>query len=581
MPDQLISVIHVLPSDVVNRIAAGEVIERPASVVKELVENALDAGAKAVTVDIEGGGLERITVSDDGSGMSPDDAQRCIVRHATSKLRAAGDLFTIRTLGFRGEALSSIAAISRLTLTSRRPTDDEGIRVRLEGGNVTGVEAVGCPTGTTVDVRDLFFNTPARRKFMRSPATEQSHVVDAGLRTILGARRGGMVLQAGSRRLIDVPEDVDEQGRVLAALGRRVAPIFPFDVTRDGLRVSGFVTRPEVDRANARGLSFFVNGRFVRDRMLQRAALDGYRSMLERGRYPVAVVYVDVDPAEVDVNVHPQKLEVRFSDGNAVFRTVASAVTGVLASTPWLEGSSTEQTVAAIRKFWRAPGPGVRAAEGRHATYVATPHPVAEVLPLPGVETRGYFSSLRPVGQVLGVYLVCQGDDELVLIDQHAAHERVAYENLQRQAAAAAIERQQLLFPEVVEVAPRLLALLEENWESLVEYGFEVEPTGPCRFAVKAIPAALGGADAKRLVEDLLDELDAIGSGAPAATVRRRILSRCACHVSVRAGDALGSDEITELLRELDRVDFGANCPHGRPVSKRWARAELDGLFHR
>jgi len=591
-------VIRLLPDDVIDRIAAGEVIERPASVVKELVENAVDAGAGNVEVHLEGGGLDRIVVSDDGRGMTRADVGRAILRHATSKLTTADDLFRVRTLGFRGEALSSIAAVSRLTLSTRRPEDPVGTRLVVEGGAVLAVEDAGLPSGTTIEVAQLLYNTPARRKFMRSPATEQAHACEAALRVALGARRGAFAVHAGDRRLVDVPDDAAGPARVAAALGARVGTMFPVELSTEALRVTGFITRPEVDRADAKGLWFFVNGRYVRDRMLQRAVLDGYRSMLERGRYPVAVVYVDVDPAVVDVNVHPQKLEVRFSDGSRVYQGVARALSSVLARTPWVgEGG--------VR---RAPGEvGARLYEAPRADGTDWPQVLREAGALAGAESlagvaagggapalvgsdgllaarSGWFSRLRPVGQVLSLYLVCEGDDELVLVDQHAAHERVAYERLRTAAEAGAVPRQQLLFPEPLDLSAAQAAVIEEHAAALADLGFEIEPVGPSRFAVRAIPAALDGADARRLAVELIDEvcaLDEGGFGLAARDARARVLSRCACHAVVRAGDRVGVEEARALLAALDAVDFGAACPHGRPVYHRIRRGELERLFHR
>jgi DNA mismatch repair protein MutL len=611
------SAIRVLPSYVIDRIAAGEVIERPGSVVKELVENGIDAGARAVHVDIEGGGLERISVSDDGSGMAGADVPTALLRHATSKLTAAEDLFAIRTLGFRGEALSSIAAVSRLTLTTRRRDDDSGTRVRADGGEVTAVEEVGCPPGTTVDVRELFFNTPARRQFLKSVATEQAHVVDAATRVILGARHGGVLVQAAGRRLLDLPEDTGEGSRVRAALGKRVDAVYPFDHHQNDIRVSGYVTRPEIDRHDTRGLWFFVNQRFVRDRMLQRALLDGYRTMVERGRYPLAVVHIDLDPAAVDVNVHPQKLEVRFRDSGPVFRAVSCALAEVLGQTPWLatdglRPAPTAPGVVTTDGLRSAPTPGVGAADGLRPAPTAprvvtadslrsapTPGVVAAEAPapayrlglspaapsqqdLPVATPRGPFSSLRPVGQVLGLYLVCEGPEGLVLIDQHAAHERVTYERMRCQAARGAIHRQPLLFPEPIAVRPEVEEFIAARSADLERLGFEVEPVGPRRMVVRTVPAPLTGANSERLLRDLLEELETFGELAGAGDdAMASVLSRCACHASVRAGDHLSPGEISALLESMDEVDFGANCPHGRPVYHRISLTELARIFHR
>ena len=583
--DQLI---HVLADEVIDQIAAGEVVERPASVVKELVENAIDSGAKRVQVTIEGGGLKSISVSDDGRGMSPADARLSLMRHATSKLARAQDLAAIRTLGFRGEALSSIAAVSRLTLTTRRQQDAAGTRLVLEAGEVREQGEVGVPFGTSIDVCDLFFNTPARRSFMRSPATEQAHVVEAALRAVLGSRRGGLTVETAGRRLLDVSEELAEVDRAREALGHRVDRLYPLVSEHEGVRVSGFIARPDVDRADARGLWFFVNGRFVRDRMLQRALLDGYRTMVARGRFPIALVHVDVSPTAVDVNVHPQKLEVRFREADTVFRSVSRALATVLAATPWLSSEAGDCVPATVERFELPARQVLYAARARaEASFAAenraAPEPLAS-WDRPNAGSRGYFAALRPVGQILGLFLVCEGQGELVLIDQHAAHERVVFERLRRQACEHGIERQPLLFPTILEVPARFRPVIEEHGDLLSRYGFEVELVGPGRFAVRAIPAALSGADAETLLLDLFDEIESVqatGLGATAGDAQARVLSRCACHAAVRAGDALGAEEIRTLLLALDAVDFGAACPHGRPVYHGVSREEIEKLFRR
>ena len=593
------SLIRVLPSHVIDRIAAGEVVERPSSVVKELCENAVDAGAGAIHVDIDGGGLERISVSDDGCGMSPPDATLALERHATSKLWEPEDLSAIRTLGFRGEALSSIASVCRMTLTTRRAQDDVGTRVLICGGEVESMQEIGCPVGTTVDVRNIFYNTPARRAFMRSAATEQAHVVDAVTRVVLGARKGGVLLTSGGgRHLLDLPEDGSEANRVCTALGKRVTQVYPFEHQADSIRVSGYVTRPDVNRGDAQGMWLFVNGRFVRDRMLQRAVLEGFRSLLERGRYPYAVVFLDVDPAAVDVNVHPQKLEVRFQQTNPIFRAVASTLNGTLARSPWLSGdglAAPQTTVQSALRQARDTQP-LRVipeplqvslddmAKARLTMAAVSEGELCGYENLTAAASGGPFSTLRPVGQVMGVYLLCEGDGAIFVIDQHAAHERVAFERLRAQRRGGDVVRQSLLFPEIIEVSSNDEVVLSDNAAAFLRLGFEIELVGPRRWAVRSIPAELAGADAKPLVNDLLDEVGLLGRDQLAGAAEDQlmaVLSRIACHAAVRAGDNLKNQEIAALLTQMDSIDFGAHCPHGRPVYHRIGRAELDRIFHR
>ncbi|MBC7792918.1 MAG: DNA mismatch repair endonuclease MutL [Clostridia bacterium] len=597
--------IHLLPSNLIDKIAAGEVIERPASAVKELLENSIDAGARAIRVTLAAGGLGRLCVEDDGRGMSPADARNCVLRHATSKLAHEDDLFCIRTLGFRGEALSSIAAVSRLTLTTRRAQDTAATRIVCVAGEVEIETLVGAPIGTCVDVEDLFFNTPARRKFMRSPATEQAHIVEAALRVILGAGDCGIVVTSGERRLLDVPEDASENTRLVAALGTKVREVHGFEGGVDGVRVSGYITAPENDRADAKGMWFFVNGRFVRDRMIQRAVLDGYRSLVG-GRYPVCVIHVELAADAVDVNVHPQKTEVRFSDSQAVFRAVSSALTQVLSTTPWVQGTLGAR-LATEAYFEKAPAfeyrrhrqstleardyrDGVYGTHADMASYAARDSvvlkrpmlPENRELPLQPVKT-GFFESLRPVGQALGDFLVCESaenDGELVIIDRRAACERIAYDQLRLQVDGDGVVMQQLLFPETLEASGAMHAFLEARWHTLATYGFEVEPVGPGRFAVRAIPVGLNADAAGAMVEGLVHELGEVeGADATGREVLLRVMSRCACHAELRSDVGPANESVRSLLAELDLVDFAASCHHGRPVVHRITRRELGKLF--
>jgi DNA mismatch repair protein MutL len=546
--------IVVLADEVIDRIAAGEVVERPASVVKELCENSFDAGARSVEVHLEEGGLGRISISDDGSGMGPLDTRRSILRHATSKLREAEDLFQVRTYGFRGEALSSIAAVSRMTITTRRSTDQAGTRLRVEGGTVLESGAAGCPTGTTIDVQELFFNTPARQKFMRAPATEQAHAVEAAQRVVLGVSSGALVVTAGERRLLDVPGDGDPAARIRAALGQRVGELHPFEQAVGQVRVHGFVATSELDRGDGRGLWIFVNGRFVRDRMLQRALLDGFGNTVERGRYPTAVVYVELPPAAVDVNVHPQKLEVRFVEGAPVFRALVSGVAGVLLRAP------RRPTAYAVRS---SPSPTVRELVPAYEAPPVEP----DLAWTPG----GFFGRLVPLGHALDTYVVCQGQEALVLIDHHAARQRVAVARLQAELGHGGVQRQQLLFPEAVELSPRLAAYVHERAPELTRLGIDVEPVGPNRFVVRALPAALAGCSPASLVPDVLARLAEDADEA-------HLLAACARH----AGTAeLSRDQLRALLHALDQVDFTVDGPEAKRVYRVIDREELARLFGR
>lgn len=408
--------IQQLDSHVIDHIAAGEVVERPASVVKELLENAYDAGASLVQVELERGGLGRITITDDGHGMRPQDAKQCILRHATSKLRSAADLFRISTLGFRGEALSSIAAIAKVTITTRTKDALEGFRLVVHGGKLISAMATGCPEGTCVDVESLFYNTPARRKFMRAPATEQAHVIEAGLRVVLGAQRGGLVVCAGNRRLLDIPEHEPAAGevglaeqqreRVHCALGHRLGALTPVQLEEGGVSVMGFVSEPQLSRSETRGLWIFVNGRFVRDRMLQRAVLESFAARCPQG-YPTAILWLQLDPEAVDINVHPQKLEVRFADAHQVYRTIETAIAASLAPLAAEAGPVLVHTDESMRG-WRAHRPQISHAQAPafgHTSHRAAETPDASAPMTPTAELWAGSQprvSLRPGGGVAG-----------------------------------------------------------------------------------------------------------------------------------------------------------------------------------
>ena len=498
--------VRLLPGDVIDRIAAGEVIERPASVLKELLENAGDAGARTIDVELGGGGLERIVVTDDGVGMGREDLELAILRHATSKLRTADDLFSLQTMGFRGEALSSIAAISRLQITSRRAADRAGTRLLVCAGEVRACGPVGAPLGTRVEVEGLFFNTPARRKFMRSPATEQTYAVEAALRGALGARKGGLVVSAGGRRLLDVSADAEGLQRIQQALGRRAGQLFAMSAGSANVEVSGFVGGPAGQRSDNRGLWLFVNGRFVRDKSLQRAILDGYRHVLAAGKFPTAVVFVDITPAKVDVNVHPQKLEVRFEDAGEVFRCLSGAVTDVVAQSPW-EDPSCSGPAESGRSFVLR----VQDAPARRTLAIASPHPQTSppssplaMRPPPGRSQVPVF--WRTLGDVFGRrIIVCDSGAALVLLDMERAWKALTLQALQAQHdSASGVAIRMLILPEPLSLSAQQCQWLEAHGATLRSYGVAIETVGPQRFALTGLPAALTGATSAEVVKAVI-----------------------------------------------------------------------------
>lgn len=595
------ALIQVLPPGLVNQIAAGEVVERPASVVKELLENALDAGARHVQVDLEEGGLGLVRVSDDGSGMGRDDAILSLERHATSKLRDADGLATIATMGFRGEAIPAIASVSRMridTCPEGAAGAVVGTRIALEGGAVVAVEEVARARGTTVEVRDLFFNTPARRKFMRSTAAESGHASEAVVRVALARPDVGFSLRSAGRVSIVTPAGAPIEDRAAVALGREAARHgIRVDARRGEFRVHGMVTSPDHSAATARGLYLFVNGRFIRDRALAYAVVRAYSGSLPAGRQPAGVLFLELPLDRVDVNVHPQKLEVRFQDPRGATDALHHAVSEALRPSPWLRhrpaGPGTEagsppvpiaaepdvDDVAGVLALARE-----RATE-RSRDLLPFPVPVPEAATAPDAPpegaaspgTAGYFGSMRYVGQLARTYLLCEAPGgALVVIDQHASHERLLFHRLREGLGGRRLEVQPFLVPPVVTLPPAAARAVEGALQELAQVGLEVEPFGGEAFAVKSAPALLGGAAMAPLLADLAAQVEESEKGTAVGEALDGLLATMACHAAVRANQDLTREEVRSLLDGLDAIDFKARCPHGRPVVIELPLAELE-----
>jgi DNA mismatch repair protein MutL len=590
-------VVRQLPGDLANQIAAGEVVERPASVVKELVENALDAGATRVKVDLEQGGMAFARVSDDGTGMDAQDAVLAFERHATSKIADKDDLFRLSTFGFRGEALPSIASVARLRLITRERGSPEGTEVTVEGGSAAHARPTGAAEGTSVEVRDLFFNVPARRKFLKAVGTEAAHVTEA------------LVLAALARP--DVSFFLVRDGRAVrewlrvATRGERAAQAIDGEQLelclgeRGPMRLEAHLSPPQRARAGAVALHLLVNGRPVRDRQLARAVAQAYGSVLEPGRYPVGVVYVDLPSEQVDVNVHPQKAEVRFADARALFDAVtrelhralahAFSLPSLGASRAWStppRGAPSPAAVADPRPPpdseplsdpWRlAPidEPFSPRSVAERKT-MPSPSPVADLADSGLFRGVGFYASLEFLAQVRTTFLVCGGSDGLYILDQHAAAERVTFHRLRSAFASHSIATQRLLIPEVVELLPTEIATLEERASDIAALGIELRAVGSNAVAVHAVPMLLVRAAPERIVRDAVAELGR-ASRRPFGDAADLVLATMACHGSVRAGEALSRAEVVALLRALDDVDFGGHCPHGRPVVTRIDYDELE-----
>ncbi|HEY1954023.1 MAG TPA: DNA mismatch repair endonuclease MutL [Polyangiaceae bacterium] len=579
--------IRRLDSELVNQIAAGEVVERPASIVKELVENALDAGATRVRVDIEQGGLALVRVTDDGEGMSRDDALLALERHATSKIEAFDDLARLATFGFRGEALPSIASVSELLLLTRRKDDDEATEVSRGEAR----SAARAP-GTTVEVRELFANVPARRKFLKAAPTEAAHVGESVLHAALARPDVTFVLARDGKIAREHLRSASRRERALAALGE--PRLVACRAERGPVRIEAHLGPPERARAGAAALHLIVNGRPVRDRPLARAVAQAYGSVLEGGRFPIGVVYIDLPPDVVDVNVHPQKSEVRFDDARALYDALTREIFAGLAKVfaipalgpstrPWLPPPSSRNYAVPTTgdpSFELAEPSTTRSivADDLAALASFTPAPASEAEPPSSLfSTRGFYEGLRFVAQVRGTFLICEGQDALYVVDQHAADERRNFDKLRRSFETRAVAVQKLLVPEVVELQPSEAAALAEHEDVALRLGVEVRTAGPSAIAVHGVPALLARARPERLVRDLLAELSRGSELArPYSGAVDLVLATMACHGSIRAGDALSAEQAQALVASLDGVDFSGHCPHGRPVLLRIPFSELE-----
>jgi DNA mismatch repair protein MutL len=590
--------IRILPENLTNKIAAGEVVERPASVVKELVENALDAGCSEVILEIESGGKRLIKVVDDGCGMSREDALLALERHATSKIASDADLFRLSTLGFRGEALPSIASVSRFTLASRERGKIEGTEIYAEGGTIKEVKACGMAEGTVISVRNLFFNTPARLKFMKSSETEAGHIGDIITKLAI-SRPEVRFTFVNDGKTVFRAANATSHDRIADLLGIALADgLYPVQFDDEYAGVTGLVAKPDWSRSTGSYTYTYINGRFIRDRVVQHAILQAYRSFLERGRYPVAVLFIAVPAEEVDVNVHPTKHEVRFRQQGRVHDAIVTAVEMVLREAPWIKRSvfhspfeSPEQPssvssrkVGEVKEVLERYRPG--SLPRRVFTQTERPKELSFV---PGIREKGeadagqtgYFSSLSVIGQYLAAYILCQDQEDLVIIDQHAAHERVAFERLKVEFAAGAVESQTLLFPETLDISYKEAAALKKNLHGLSRIGFAVEEFGGNTWVLHAVPRLLNGRDYIRILRDVMEELQNIGKSTPFDDVIEAILARIACHSVVRGRQLLDCREISALFAQMDAADFVAHCPHGRPVIRKITFAEIEKMFRR
>lgn len=618
--------IHLLSPRLANQIAAGEVVERPASVAKELLENSLDSGARRIDVEVEQGGVKLLKVRDDGGGIAPDDLPLALARHATSKIRELEDLEAVLSMGFRGEALASISSVSRLTLTSRTADAEQAWQVETEGRDMEPrVQPAAHPVGTSVEVRDLFFNTPARRKFLRAEKTEFDHLQEVIKRLALARFDVGFHLRHNGKTVFALHEAGDEISRA-----RRVASVcgpafleqaLPIEIERSGLRLWGWVGLPTFSRSQADLQYFYVNGRMVRDKLVAHAVRQAYRDVLFNGRHPTFVLFLEIDPSTVDVNVHPTKHEVRFRDSRMVhdflYGTLHRALADVrpedqvaapAAISPMvrptglaagefgpqgemgLAASILETPPATAQPAWRGSGagyqqpagnPGVSAGEAQAAyREYFSPLPSAQVQPMP--QEQGDIPPLGyAVAQLKGVYILAENAQGLVVVDMHAAHERITYERLKHAMASEGLRGQPLLVPESIALSQREADCAEEHGEWFQRLGFELQRLGEETVAIRQIPALLKQAEATQLVRDVLADLLEYGTSDRIQAHLNELLATMACHGAVRANRRLTLPEMNGLLRDMEQTERSGQCNHGRPTWTQLSMDQLDKLFMR
>lgn len=567
--------VRALPPEVISKIAAGEVVERPASVVKELVENSLDAGSMEVKVEVQAGGRKLVRVTDDGEGMSPEDALLALQRYSTSKIENERDLFAIRTFGFRGEALSAIAAVSKMKVVSRKDGELAGVELRVEGGVLKGSEAVGCPLGTSVEVRDLFFNIPARLKFMKTQGTELGHIGEVMARIALANDRTHFQLFHDGKILANYAVREDPSSRLAEALGRETSEKLHFFRIRSGeTEVSGYAGEPGFNRANARAIYLFVNRRPVRDRLLTHAVLEAYRNLIPQDRYPVTILFLELPPYAVDVNVHPSKWEIKFADSEAVHRIVIRGIREVLDKAPWLTEGRRPIKEMESRETWGDYRPAK----------AETPFPlkISESFELNRrprdreAPTRGAF-----LGQVGKTYLLFESSDGLDLIDQHAAHERILFDRLLEEFSRGLIPKQSLLFPEIIEVPINEAQAIEEHLMELERLGFAVETSGERTFWVKSVPEILANREPIETLKEVIREIASWGKDASLQRSFDPCLQKMACRGAVQASQALCPEEATALMADLQSCISPSHCPHGRPTLLKITISDLEKMFRR
>jgi DNA mismatch repair protein MutL len=591
--------IVVLSAEIANKIAAGEVVERPASIVKELVENSIDAGASDISVELEKGGCQSIKVIDNGSGIEREDVALVFERHATSKIYNFEDIYSVASFGFRGEAMPSIASIAKVELLTRRKDDLAGTRATLDAGKIQEVAPAGCPAGTQISVTKIFANVPARRKFLKTESTEQGLCLDAITRLALAHPEISFKVNVNGRDAFTAPQVRDASERIAMVMGEDFSSQRVFiNAQKENISLTGFISRPEFTKSNSKSIYLFVNKRFVRDNSVTHAVLSAYRQIIEPRRYPAAVLFLDLPPEDVDVNVHPAKMEVRFKDSHSVYDLVSKTIAQSLAGAETSKGSFIYRLApkenASVPGFARsadkipAKSFGLFSRQNLQQAInndLLTRSSVAETVATfnrDNVQSKETvtFASLRYLGQFANTYLVFAGDDGLILIDQHAAHERIILERLKKTMGPQIIS-QSLLMPEIVNLTPGQITLFAGYIDFLREIGLEIEIFGRDAIVVKTLPVILSPIQAREIISDIADQLGEQNQMPSLQEKKEKILASLACRAAIKANSVLSSDEVAALCRDLEATPFNLTCPHGRPITINFSLSEVERMFKR
>lgn len=581
--------IKVLPEDIANKIAAGEVVQRPASVVKELVENSLDAKSTKIVVEVTNGGKSLIRVSDNGEGMSKEDAVLAFERFATSKIYTAKDLDAINTFGFRGEALPSIAAVSYIKLITRPKNSISGTLIKIDGGKIKDVSETAAAIGTVVEVQNLFFNTPARRKFLKSNITEAGHINAVVCQNALSHHNVAFRLTHNNQEVINVSATSDFKERILHFVGKELAEdILPIEFKSNLIEVSGFLAKPIHTRPDRSLQSIFVNQRYVVNKTVSHAIYQGYHTLLPKDRYPIVVIFIKIDPSKVDVNVHPTKREIRFHSENQIHDLIVEAIRTTLSQANLIPKITVSQQkpIPSYEKPIIKPTP-LQQQEMPLPAYTppsaTTSQPIVPLItppitPLP-VKLE---PELQSIGQVFNSYIIAQSKEGMLIIDQHAAHERILYEKLMNESSDEfTLPAQILLIPITLETDYKETAILVQNLPTFNSLGFEIEEFGQNSFIIRAVPAVLEKGDVKELIFEIIYELQSIGRNKTPLEIREKMLISISCHSAIKAGDKLAQEEIESLISQLSQTQLPFTCPHGRPVIIKMGLNEIERRFMR